>query len=224
LVRSRLRWARAFACLLAATCCLGPAFTGSTALARGPQTARPNVILITTDDQSLTDLGVMRNVRAQLGRRGTTFTNAFSPYPLCCPARASILTGQYAHNHSVFGNRPPYGGFQAFDDDNTLPLWLQSAGYRTAIIGKYLNGYPGVAGQDYVAPGWDLWHVPTRGIYNYRHWTLNEDGRARQAALRSGFTAQAAGGATPGQRAAAGVAAVRRRRRRPDRRRRARHR
>jgi N-acetylglucosamine-6-sulfatase len=135
----------------------------------------PNIIMILTDDQSLTDLRVMPHVLARLGRRGTTFSHAYSPYPLCCPARATLLTGQYAHNHHVFGNLPPYGGFQAFDDSNSLPLWLQSAGYNTVMLGKYLNGYP-AGDPGYVAPGWDTWRVPVVGIYDYRRWTLNEDG------------------------------------------------
>lgn len=139
--------------------------------------SRPNIILITTDDQSLSDMSVMRHVQARLEQRGTTFSNAYSPYPLCCPARATILTGQYAHNHHVLGNSPPYGGFTAFDDSNTLPLWLQEGGYRTAILGKYLNGYPTAGASDYVAPGWDTWRVPVDGIYNYHRWTLNEDGQ-----------------------------------------------
>lgn len=138
---------------------------------------RPNIILITTDDQSLTDLSRMQHVVARLGSRGTTFTHAYSPYPLCCPARATILTGQYAHNHHVLGNAPPYGGFTAFDDSNTLPLWLQSGGYSTAILGKYLNGYPTPGAARYIPPGWNTWRVPVDGIYDYRSWTLNQDRR-----------------------------------------------
>jgi N-acetylglucosamine-6-sulfatase len=163
-------------CTLAALCA---AAAGGGSATAGPQRAAspPNVILILTDDQSLTDLSVMKHVQALLAARGTTFTHAYSPYPLCCPARATLLTGQYAHNHHVFGNLPPYGGFQAFDDTNTLPLWLQGAGYTTAMLGKYLNGYPLRGAADYVPPGWDTWRVPVSGIYNYRRWTLNENGR-----------------------------------------------
>lgn len=169
---------RALAACAALALCSGLAVNGSALGARPVAAAsRPNIILITTDDQSVTDMSVMAHVQARLAGRGTTFAHAYSPYPLCCPARATILTGQYAHNNHVFGNQPPYGGFQAFDDSNTLPLWLQSVGYNTAIIGKYLNGYPAAGAPDYVPPGWDTWRVPTQGIYNYRHWTLNENGR-----------------------------------------------
>lgn len=137
----------------------------------------PNIVLITTDDQSVDDLAVMSKVRARLAHRGTTFANAFSPYPLCCPARATILTGQYAHNHHVLGNKPPYGGFAAFDDDDTLSQWLQAAGYRTAVIGKYLNQYPADDDPLYIPPGWDDWRVPVDGVYNYRRFTVNDNGR-----------------------------------------------
>jgi N-acetylglucosamine-6-sulfatase len=142
--------------------------------------ARPNIIMVLTDDQTLTDMTVMRQVRARLGKRGTTFTHAYSPYPLCCPARATLLTGQYAHNHHVYGNLPPYGGFQAFDDTNTLPLWLQGGGYSTAMLGKYLNGYPTRREETYEPPGWNTWRVPVSGIYDYRSWTLNVNGALRQ--------------------------------------------
>jgi arylsulfatase A-like enzyme len=137
---------------------------------------RPNIVLIMTDDQSLTDLSVMSTVRDRLISRGTTFANAFSPYPLCCPARATILTGQYAQNHHVEANTQPRGGFEAFDDSNTLATWMQQAGYQTAFLGKYLNGYPPDDDPSYVPPGWDEWRAPVEGIYNYRNYTINRNG------------------------------------------------
>jgi N-acetylglucosamine-6-sulfatase len=149
---------------------------GETGALVAQRRVQPNIILITTDDQTLSDMSVMSKVRQRLGKRGTTFANAFSPYPLCCPARATLLTGQYAQNHHVLGNQPPWGGFAMFDDSNTLPLWLQQAGYRTMILGKYLNGYPQRGEVTYVPPGWDEWRVPVKKIYNYRHWTQNENG------------------------------------------------
>lgn len=141
---------------------------------------RPNIVLITTDDQTVTDLSAMPKVLARLGHRGTTFTNAFSPYPQCCPARASILTGQYAHNHHVLSNLAPWGGFGAFDDSNTLPIWLKRAGYRTALLGKYLNGYPPDDHPLYIPPGWDDWRAPIERIYGYRHFTINDNGVAEE--------------------------------------------
>ena len=71
---------------------------------------------------------------------GVTFENSFSPYPLCCPARSSFLTGLYTHNHEVWSHAEPWG-FKVLKDADTLPVWLQQAGYDTAFLGKYLNGY-----------------------------------------------------------------------------------
>ncbi|MGH3334128.1 MAG: sulfatase-like hydrolase/transferase, partial [Nocardioidaceae bacterium] len=78
------------------------------------QDARPNIVLITADDMRADDLRFMPRTRRLLGGAGTTFTDALSNYPLCCPARATLLTGQYAHNHGVRGNEWPYGGHRTF--------------------------------------------------------------------------------------------------------------
>ena len=94
-----------------------------------------------TDDQTVESLRVMPNVERLLVRRGTSFTNSFASFPLCCPSRATFLTGQYAHNHGVLSNTPPSGGYEALDGSNTLPVWLQRAGYVTGHVGRYLNGY-----------------------------------------------------------------------------------
>ena len=86
----------------------------------------------------------MNIVKALIADQGTTFDNSFVNYSLCCPSRATFLTGQYVHNHGVLGNAPPNGGFarfQALHGNNNLAVWLQEAGYYTAMIGKYLNGY-----------------------------------------------------------------------------------
>jgi N-acetylglucosamine-6-sulfatase len=154
----------------------------------------PNIVLITTDDQTVSDMSAMPKVLARLGRRGTTFTNAFSPYPQCCPARASILTGQYAHNHHVMSNHAPWGGFDAFDDSNTLPIWLQHEGYRTALLGKYLNGYPDDDDPLYIPPGWDDWRAPIARIYDYRRYTINDNGVAEEHTkeYETGFVADEA--------------------------------
>ena len=101
---------------------------------------------------------------------GTNFTNYYDATPLCCPARAGVLTGQYGHNNGVLANKPGYGDLE--DPENTLPVWLQRAGYKTAIAGKYLNGYEkSVDDKDEVAPGWDLWSVEIgngRGYYDFK--------------------------------------------------------
>jgi arylsulfatase A-like enzyme len=111
--------------------------------------------------------------------KGTSFQNAFISYPLCCPARATILTGLYAHNHGVKGNTPPDGGFQKFlsegHEQKTIAVRLQEEGYRTALFGKYLNGYPG-DDPTHVPPGWDDWYgkLDEQELYNYR---INENGQ-----------------------------------------------
>jgi N-acetylglucosamine-6-sulfatase len=138
---------------------------------------KPNVILFLTDDQALSDMRALPAVRRRIGEPGTRFSRAFSQYPLCCPARATLLTGQYAHNHGVMGNVPPFGGFPAFDDRETLPVWLQRAGYNTLMLGKYLNEYDKPETRGYLPPGWTQWQVPVVGVYNYRSFTMNENGR-----------------------------------------------
>ncbi len=138
---------------------------------------RPNVVLILTDDLAAQDINPeslehMPNLRA-LMQEGTTFENSFVTNSLCCPARATTLRGQYAHNHQVLSNEPPRGGFQKFrflgHEDSTMATWLQEEGYRTSFFGKYLNAYYG----DYVPPGWDEWY----GISgNFLSNSLNENG------------------------------------------------
>jgi arylsulfatase A-like enzyme len=114
---------------------------------------RPNVLLILTDDQTAESMRVMEKTLRLLGEEGTTFRNAFISFPMCCPSRATLLTGQYAHNHQVQGNRSPEGGYHRLDHSNTLAVWLQQAGYQTAHVGKYLNGYTGPK----FPKGWSRW-------------------------------------------------------------------
>jgi arylsulfatase A-like enzyme len=139
----------------------------------------PNVVVVMTDDQGTRSLPRMRHVREELQREGTTFTNFFASFPLCCPSRATLLTGQYAHNHGVLDNKPPEGGYEALDHAGTLPIAMRRAGYRTGYIGKYLNGYAR-RGNDRreVPPGWSEWYVRTDGdFYDYE---VNENGRLRR--------------------------------------------
>ncbi|HYN20143.1 MAG TPA: sulfatase [Thermoanaerobaculia bacterium] len=128
---------------------------------------RPNVLVILTDDQTLESMRVMEKTNRLLGEEGTTFANSFVSYPLCCPSRATLLTGQYAHNHGVMGNIPPEGGYGRLNHANTLPVWLQKAGYNTAHVGKYLNGYTGPE----VPQGWTRWFgladPTTYRVYDY---------------------------------------------------------
>lgn len=121
--------------------------------------SRPNVVLLLTDDQRLDGMAYMPETTELVGAEaGTTFTDAVASYPLCCPARATILTGQYAHNHGILDNVPPVGGSDVFDAvaPQSLPAALQEAGYTTSQIGKWLNGYGETSPPEVVA-GWDRW-------------------------------------------------------------------
>ncbi len=141
--------------------------------------ARPNVLVLMTDDQTLESMRVMTNVNTLLAARGTTFTNNFASFPLCCPSRATFITGQYGHNHTIMGNAAPTGGYDklAPTHANTLPGWLRQAGYQTVHIGKYLNGY-GRARPTEVPAGWAEWYGSTDpSTYRFYNYTLNENGR-----------------------------------------------
>ena len=138
---------------------------------------RPNIVVLMTDDQTVESMRVMPNVKRLLADRGATFTNSFASFPLCCPSRATYLTGQYAHNHGVLSNHAPEGGYNALDNSNTLPVWLQRAGYVTAHVGKYLNGY-GNDDPNAIPPGGSEWYAGVgNSAFGYYDYTLNENGR-----------------------------------------------
>ena len=140
--------------------------------------AKPNIVVVMTDDQTLESMRVLNKVNTWFGK-GTTFTRSFANYPLCCPSRATLFTGQYAHNHGVLGNGPPAGGYGRLDRTNWLPIWLQQAGYRTMHVGKFLNGYGRLVPAE-VPAGWNDWHG-TVDPSTYRFWgyTINENGTLR---------------------------------------------
>jgi arylsulfatase A-like enzyme len=148
----------------------GVAWAGSSVPAAAAALVRPSVVLVLTDDQRWDTLSAMPAVRQHLVDQGVTFTNGFVVNSLCCPSRASILTGRYSHSTGVYGNRPPFGGFGSFRDSATIATRLHGAGYRTAWFGKYLNGYGG----RYVPPGWDRWIAFTS--FGYYRYGLNVDG------------------------------------------------
>jgi arylsulfatase A-like enzyme len=172
-------WRAASVLFLAATMLLparGLAAASSGDGGRRAATA-PNIVLILTDDQRWDTLRYMPHVRADLKSKGMTFTNAFVSNPLCCPSRSTILTGNYSHTTGVYTNEPPYGGWSAFHDGgaeaSTIATWLHDAGYRTALVGKYLNGYgPEIP---FIPPGWDRW-AAFEGESRYYDYTLNVDG------------------------------------------------
>jgi arylsulfatase A-like enzyme len=117
----------------------------------------PSVLLIVTDDQRWDTLWAMPEVQRSLIEPGVTFSEAFTTSSLCCPSRASILTGAYPHTTGVYRQTLPYGGFKSFDDSTTVATALRARGYRTGFFGKYLDSYQSDALAGYVPPGWDRW-------------------------------------------------------------------
>lgn len=134
----------------------------------------PNVVVVLTDDQRWDEIERMPQVQALLQAQGTTFTNAFVTTPVCCPSRASFLSGLYAHSHGTRTLTAPDGGAPGFvgADASTIATWLQGAGYRTALFGKYMNSYPDLGPPHrpswYVPPGWSRWGVlAIPGYFDY---------------------------------------------------------
>ncbi len=150
----------------------------------------PNIIFVLTDDLSMDLVPYMPHVQA-LAQAGLTFNNYFVSDSLCCPSRSSIFTGMFPHNTGVFTNYGSDGGFRVFhrlgDENRTFSLALQRRGYRTAMMGKYLNGYlagaradgtPSTLPERYIPPGWNEWDVAGWG-YNEYDYKLNQDGTVR---------------------------------------------
>ncbi|HST54999.1 MAG TPA: sulfatase [Solirubrobacteraceae bacterium] len=167
--------------LLAPTALLTPAAPLAPAAASAPGAPagarRPNIVFVLTDDLASNLVRFMPHVLS-MERQGATFSNYFVTDSLCCPSRASILSGRFPHNTRVVGNGPPFGGYQVFhargEEQRTFATQLQGAGYRTALMGKYLNGYRPLA--DGVPPGWNEWDVAGNGYPEYGY-TLNSDGQ-----------------------------------------------
>jgi N-acetylglucosamine-6-sulfatase len=142
--------------------------------------APPNVILLMTDDQTVKDLRVMPRTRRLIAAKGVTFTRSFVSYPVCCPSRATALTGQYAHNNGV---RCLYkwcrGGYGKLDQREYLPVWLERADYVTAHIGKFLNGY-GTEWPADLPAGWTEWYgLVDHSTYRMWGYKMQENGRTR---------------------------------------------
>jgi len=160
---TRARWL--VAAILAATIVVP---IQATSPASGQASALPNVVIIMTDDQRADQLTRMPVVSGALASSAVTFDRAFASHPLCCPSRASILRGQLAHTTGIYYNAGTRGGWSAFKDTglerSTLATWLDTAGYRTGLVGKYLNGYS--ATTNYVPPGWDFWRGGFPNHYN----------------------------------------------------------
>jgi arylsulfatase A-like enzyme len=122
--------------------------------------AKPNVVFILTDDMPTSELAGMPNVQSLIAAQGTTFNEAYVSFPLCCPSRATMMSGLYMHNHGVRGNFPPQGSWLKFRprESNDLPVWLQADGYYNVHIGKYMNGYAEQDGTLPVPTGWNEWY------------------------------------------------------------------
>jgi N-acetylglucosamine-6-sulfatase len=172
---------RRLAPLITAAALLLPAGGGSAQdQIAGAAATGPNVVVVMTDDQRFDDMPALPKTRRLIGEAGVTFTRYFASYPVCCPARATFFTGQYAHNHEV---RCLYkkcgGGYTKLDQREYLPVWLEDAGYATAHVGKFLNGYGSDRAPD-VPNGWTEWF----GLidpWTYRMWgyQLFENGERR---------------------------------------------
>lgn len=147
----------------------GPAVAGGGA-------TQPNVLIVLTDDQRLSGtMAVLPHVERWFGKGGRTFDRGYVPTPLCCPSRATILTGRYAHNHGVKENGA--NGRRALDHSTTIERYLRDAGYRTAIFGKFFNFWR--VRDD--PPYFDRWGIvtPSRTSNGYRGGTWNLQGDLR---------------------------------------------
>ncbi len=148
-----------------------------------PKTTRPNILLIISDDldEELGTIKYMPHLQELMFSRGLSLADFFISEPLCCPSRSTFLRGQYTHNHGIYRNDSPHGGFEEFyylqNESSTLATWLQAAGYRTVLLGKYLNGYPFREDRTYVPVGWDEWYSAAKGSpFAGFKYTLNENG------------------------------------------------
>jgi arylsulfatase A-like enzyme len=178
-----IRSVRHLLTVLASAAVLVAVFAPSASSAATPATSsagpaeKPNVVLIQTDDQTARQFNgkVMPKTMRLLTRPGTRFSDYIATTPQCCPSRASLLTGQYAHNHGVLSNSRGYPALK--DENNVLPVWLREAGYRTIHVGKFLNGYwRSVDHPADVAPGWTDWRTVVGGRFGYYDYFLSRNG------------------------------------------------
>ncbi len=159
----------------------GPAATAEAAGGRAGAApgGRPNVVVVMTDDQTAASVARAMPRTSRLARRATSFTAAIVANPVCCPSRAGFLTGQYPHNNGVDRNFPGYPRLR--QKRSVLPAWLGRAGYATAHVGKFLNGYTyyrGRPGGLEPAPGWGEWYATVRP-FAYFDYALSVNGRLR---------------------------------------------
>ncbi len=144
--------------------------------------SKPNVLFVLTDDLDLGEIAQMPNLKSMMVDQGVSFAHDYVSVSLCCPSRTTTLRGQYSHNTGVETNGGVNGGFETAHrlgvEDSTVATWMQADGYRTALIGKYLNGYPDTVAKTYVPPGWNEWDSAAAGNpYSQFNYTLNENGK-----------------------------------------------
>ena len=140
----------------------------------------PNVVVIMTDDQTATEMAALPRTRRLIADAGVSFRRFYVTDPLCCPSRTTFLTGQYAHNHGVVSNLGPRS-YPALRQRDTLGPWLERAGYRTALEGKFLNSYGLDGSAGHVPPGWSDWHAALDpGIDAYYDYSMNDNGTVRR--------------------------------------------
>jgi arylsulfatase A-like enzyme len=159
-----------------------PALSTALAPARPTTTlpvVRPNIVLVLTDDLDTGLLQYMPKLTELVQASGLTFTNYYVSSALCCPSRASLLRGQFPHNTTVLTNEDGFARFHRLGlESSTIATWLQTAGYRTALMGKYLNGYLNQRGAglfEYVPPGWSEWDV-AGDAFREVDYTMNHNG------------------------------------------------
>jgi N-acetylglucosamine-6-sulfatase len=138
---------------------------------------RPNIVFVLTDDLSMNLVEHMPHV-LQMQRDGVTFTNYFVTDSLCCPSRTSIFTGEYPHSSGVFTNSGTDGGYATYlsqgNDPQTFAVAMSNAGYRTAMMGKFLNGYEPTTNN--ASMGWSEWDVAGSGYPEF-NYDLNQNGK-----------------------------------------------
>jgi arylsulfatase A-like enzyme len=146
---------------------------GCSGAEKSESAARPNVVIIFTDDQRWDAMGCAGHPFLKtpnidrIAREGARFANAFCTTSLCSPSRASMLSGLYAHRHGVLNNFTDYpAGLPSY------PKRLQESGYETAYIGKWHMG----EGRDDPRPGFDYW-MSHQGQGNYFDTTFNINGK-----------------------------------------------
>lgn len=150
----------------------------SSAAVDPPAAQRPDIVLFLTDDMRADDLRYLPKTCRLLGGSGVTFLQSFSPNPLCCPARAELVTAEYTHNNGTHSNTGAWGGMQSLKDpDNNIGVWLQNAGYRTAYVGKYLNGYEDWREGHSTPAGWDRFDATIKWIYEYTRYEFESHDR-----------------------------------------------